>query len=128
MGRIAVKPVKVIAHAYLTPCINYPGVFFPYISCRSRYYCISEDAKGDLVVVRAGGVIQWLGVLEEALESSTLKAIRAYFLYCMVDDFRIWLVVHQTPFSILINMPTVLIIIVLAAYTSWRFSTSILTI
>jgi hypothetical protein len=77
-------------------------------------------------VVDTYGVIGRLVVTKVALETPTFEAIRAYFLYYTVDNFRIWLVVHRTPFSILINMLTVLIKMVLAAYTSWRLPARVL--
>jgi hypothetical protein len=93
MRRIVVKPVKIIAHAYLAPCINYPGVFLPYINYRGQHYCIGENAKRDLIVVDACGVVGRLVVTKVALQDSTFKAICLDFLYCTINDFRIWLVV-----------------------------------
>jgi hypothetical protein len=68
------------------------------------------DARG--VVVRRLVILH----TKIALEALTFKAICPYFLHCTIDDFRVWLVVHWTTFSILVDVPAVLVVINLATY------------
>jgi hypothetical protein len=77
-----------------------------------------------------GVVIRRLVILytKEALENLTFEAICPYFLYCIINNFRIWLVVHWMTFSILVDMPAVLVVINLAAYAFWRFLARVLTL
>jgi hypothetical protein len=71
MRPITVKPVKVVAHAYLTTCINNPGVFLPYIWAGGCH----QDTECDPIIGRITRRLLAVLRVKEALEGSTSKAI-----------------------------------------------------